>query len=141
MNESDDMRPSLPRKGGERGGARLKFIIVLAMLAILISSALQYVPVAVQAYQYRDLMQQTVDKALMMGKTPDWVNSQLRASAKDYGVPPNANIIAAPRENRIEARAQFTRPVPLPGGGPLALYNYQYNFDQTVKSMDAVTLK
>jgi len=116
-------------KAGERGGARLKFLITLLVLAVVGYTASQYVPVALHAYQFKDFMQQTVDKATFgQTQSSEWVQAQLKASGVDYDVPPDANITAIRRDGRMEARVQYTRPIPLPG------YVYQYNFDHTARS-------
>jgi len=117
-------------QSGERGGARLKFLVVISLIAAAAYAGYQYVPVAYQAHLFKDLMQQSVDKAAVMGYTGDWVKNQLKASAKDYDVPPNANVTAAQRDGRIEARVQFTRVI------PLLVYTHQYSFDYTVKSTE-----
>ncbi len=74
-------------------------------------------------------MQQTVDKATYgQTQSSDWVRAQLKASAAEYDVPTDATITATQRDGRIEARVQYTRPIPLPG------YVYQYTFDHTARS-------
>ncbi len=112
----------------ERGGARLKFLIVIALVALIFYAGYQYVPVALQAYQYKDFMQQSVDKAAAMGQTDDWLATQLRATGGDYGVPPDASITVTHREGRLEARVQYVHQIQLPG------YTYQYDFDHTATS-------
>ena len=117
----------------ERGGARLKFLIVVALIAFVAHAGYQYVPVAVQAFQYKDVMQQSVDKAVALGKSGTWVGEQLRASASSYGVPVSAIIAPIQHDGRMEVRVQYTRPIKLPG------YTYQYNFDHTAKSTEFLT--
>ncbi len=116
-------------KTGEYGGASLKFLVTLFVLAVIGYTASQYVPVALHAYQYKDFMQQMVDKATYgQTQTSEWVQTQLRANAADYDVPPDATITATKRDGRMEARVQYTRAIPLPG------YVYQYTFDHTARS-------
>jgi hypothetical protein len=120
----------------ERGEARVKFLVTIVLLAVVAYVGYQYVPVAIRAYQFKDLMQQTVDKAVYASAQRDeWIKTQLRASCKDFNVPPDAVITTAQRDGRVETRVQFTRPIPLP------FYIYQYNFDHTVKSTDMFTTK
>ncbi len=121
---------------GERGEGRLKFIVVLAILAVIGYSLYQYVPVAIQAYQYKDIMQQTVNTAAMQPQTtPDNLKKTLIDRAKEYGAPPTTQVEVSLQDGRWLARVQYTRDVPLP------FYTYQYNFDTTVKSFDPATLR
>ena len=116
------------RAAGERGGARLKLLIFLTVAALIGYSLYQYVPVALQGYQFRDYMQSIVDRGALTGQTAAWVESQLRAAGEEYGVPREATISAQQREGRLEAHARFTRPVALP------FYVYEYTFEHTVRS-------
>ena len=118
-----------PRRCVERGASRLSLLIVLAVLALAGYAAYNYVPVAYNAYLYRDFMQQTVNKAAYPpGQTGEWVEAQLRAVAKDYDLPPGAEVTAQNESGRMAARVRFERPVQMPG------FTYQYKFDHTARS-------
>ena len=132
MDQSCGTRPFSGRRN-ERGGSRFNLLLIMAILAVVGYSGYQYVPVAIQAYQFKDLMRQEVNKASQMGRPGEWVVSQLRANASSYGVPDNALITAGQRDGRMEAKVQFTRPIPLPG------YTYIYNFNHSVQSTDFLT--
>jgi hypothetical protein len=119
----------------ERGEARVKFLVTIVLLAVVAYAAYQYVPIAIRAYQFKDFMQQTVDKAAALGQGGEWVKTQLKASYADFSVPPDATVNSTQRDGRMEVRVQFTRPI------PLLFYTYQYNFDHTVKSTDMFTPK
>ena len=127
MKSSQDICRSR-RRSDERGGARLNFLIALAIIATVAYVAYQYVPVAYQASLFKVYMQDTVDKAVATGKPASWVQTELKASADDYGVPPDAVFKVEQRAGRLEVNARWTRPIPLPG------YIYHYTFDHTVKS-------
>ncbi|HEX8773614.1 MAG TPA: hypothetical protein VF735_08375 [Pyrinomonadaceae bacterium] len=114
---------------GERGGTRLKFLIVIIVLAVVAYCGYQYIPIAYQAYLFKDYMQQTVDKAVGTGQNVAWVETQLREGSKPYGLT-NPEVKASMRDGRMEARVRFTRPVAMP------FYTYQYNFDHTVRSTE-----
>ncbi|HEV2912155.1 MAG TPA: hypothetical protein VGX92_02460 [Pyrinomonadaceae bacterium] len=129
MHQSKASRAASERRA-ERGGTRLKFLIVVILLAAVAYAGYQYVPVAYQAYLFKDYMQQNVDKAAAMGQPADWVVTQLKAGGAEYGVPANAEIKVEPRNGRMEARVRFARLVPLP------FYTYQYDFDHTVRSSE-----
>jgi hypothetical protein len=121
--------------GNERGSARLKFIIVMVVFAIVVYVGYLYIPVAVDAYYFKDVMQNKVDMAATQGYETTWVKEQLEKSKAEYHVPPEANITPARNENRIEVRVQFTRPISFPG------YTYNYDFDYTAKSTNFLIVK
>ena len=118
----------------ELGGARLKFLIVAAIIIAGAYSAYQFIPIAYQAYQLKDLMQHDVDTAVALGKSPDWIKDQLVKSSADYGIPQNAVITPTQQDNRMEVRVQFTQPVEFPG------FVYDYEFDHTAKSSTFLTV-
>lgn len=118
----------------ERGAARLKFIIVIALTALVVYMALQYVPVAYQAYGYKKLMQDTVNTASMMAHSGEWVKTQLKASAGEYSVPPDVEITPMPRDGRMEVTVKYSRSINL-----LPIWTYRYNFEETVKSTQALS--
>lgn len=132
MSGSCDKR-SIADRRSERGEARVKFLITIGVLAIVAYGGYQYIPVAINAYQFRDYMQQSVDKAVAIGQGGEWVKTQLKGSFPSFNVPPEATITTAQRDGRLEATVQFTRPIQLP------FYTYEYNFDHTVKSTDMLT--
>jgi hypothetical protein len=115
-------------RASEQGGARLKFLIVIAIIAAAVYAGFQFIPVAYQAYRLRDLMQNEVDTAAAMGKPPSWVKDQLVKSSTDYGIPPDATIEPQSQDNRVEVKVRFTKPIEFPG------YVYLYEFDHTAKS-------
>jgi hypothetical protein len=123
---------------GERGAARLKFIVVLAVVVLVAYMGVQYVPVAFQAYQFKKVMDDNTEMASAGGKSVEWLKSQIRASANDYSVPPDSLKITEPvvRDGRIEVTAQFTRPVNI-----LPFWTYNYNFEHTAKSSTFFTPK
>ncbi|HEX8098174.1 MAG TPA: hypothetical protein VF507_09065 [Pyrinomonadaceae bacterium] len=122
-------------KKGERGGARLKFLLVMAVIAVCAYVAYLYIPVAYQAYLFKDAMQTAVDKAAVMGQNEGQLKEQLRADGREHEVPTDARITVENRDGRLYARVQYARPISFPG------YNYQYNFDYTAKSTELFTSK
>ena len=114
---------------GERGGARLNFILVAVAIALAGYSAYNYAPVAYDAFLFKDFMQETVNKAAYPpGQTNEWVAQQLRAAARDYGLPPDTTVSVQKEEGHITARVQWSRSIQLPG------YTYEYKFDHTARS-------
>ena len=120
---------------GQRGSARLKFIVVIAVIAVVVYTGYLYVPVAYDAYYFKDVMQNKVDMAATQGFETAWVTDQLVKSRSEYHVPPEAIITPARNENRMEVRVQFTRPISFPG------FTYNYEFDYTAKSTTFLTIR
>lgn len=114
----------------EMGGARLKFLVVIIVLGAISYAGYQYIPVAYNAYLFRDLMQQKVNAAVALGYPPTWVKDQLLKSAPEYKLPPDLEITPEVQGQRMEVRAQFNQPIEFPG------YTYNYSFDHTAKSTD-----
>ena len=123
------------RRSGERGSANLKFVMVMGLLGAAAYAGYLYIPVAFQANAYKDLMQHYADVAVTQGHPPSWAGEQLLKSGVEYDVPPNAIITPTRRNNRVEIRVQFVRPIDFPG------YTYNYEFDQTVRSTAFLAFK
>ena len=119
----------------ERGGARLKFIIAITVFAVVVYIGYMYVPVAVDAYYFKDAMQNKVNAAATQGYETNWVKDQLEKSKPEFNVPPEAIITPARQDNQMQVRVQFTRPISFPG------YTYNYDFDYTAKSTNFLTVK
>jgi hypothetical protein len=113
---------------GERGGARLNFMIVIAIIAALGYLGFQGFPVVYQAHNFETFMQDTVDTAAITDKKPEWVEQQLKTALPDYNVPPEAVIRSTISRGRMEAHVQFTRTI------PLIVTQYKYDFDKIVRS-------
>ena len=124
----------LPRHS-ERGGARLKLIIFLAIVAIVFYVGYMYIPVALDAYYFKDAMQNKVNLAVAQGQDGAWLAEQLSKSKSEYNVPDDAVITPALKEGRMEVRVQFTRPISFPG------YTYNYDFDYTAQSASFLSVK
>jgi hypothetical protein len=117
----------------ERGGARLKLIVFLAIFAIIMYAGYLYIPVAIDAYYYKDIMQNMVNQAAAQGSDANWVRDQLRKNAPDYHVPPEATIDATVQDKRVQVHVKFTRPVATP------IYTFNYEFDHTAASTTFLT--
>jgi hypothetical protein len=119
----------------ERGGARLKFVIVAAIIGIVTYISYMCIPVFYQAYQIKDLMKHEVDTAVALAKPTTWVVEQVMRQGPDYGLPKDAVITPAVQDGRVELRVQYHQPIEFPG------YVYDYNFDYTAKSSSFLTTK
>ena len=119
----------------ERGGARLKFVVLVLIIGSVAYAGYLYFPVQFDAYRFKDLMQHDADVAATQGYPVSWVSDQLKKILADYNVPSNAIITPGQQDNRVFVRVQFTRPIEFPG------YTYQYEFDHTARSTDFLTVK
>lgn len=128
-------KKAFPYRQGERGGARLKFIIAITVFGAVVYGGYLYLPVAYDAYYFKDVMQNKVDMAVTQGYEPAWVKDQLVKSGPEYHVPADAIITPTQQDNRVEVRVQFSRPIQLPG------YTYSYDFDYTAKSTAFLAIK
>ena len=116
------------RKSSERGSGRLQFLIVMTVIVAVAYAGYLYVPVSFRAHTYKDLMQHYADVAATQGYAPSWAGEQLLKSSAEYDVPQNAIITPIRRDERVEVRVQYVKPIEFPG------YTYNYEFDHTVKS-------
>jgi hypothetical protein len=123
------------RRSNERGSARLNFLLVILVVASVGYAGYLYIPVAYDAYLFKDLMQHDADVAASNGYQPVWVSDQLKKSLAEYNIPANAVISSVAKDGRIEVRVQYSRVVPFPG------YPYVYEFDDTVKSTAFLVFK
>ena len=128
------IQPTVQRKS-ELGGARLKLVIALAIIAIVVYAGYLYLPVAIDAYYFKDAMQNKVNLAAAQGYDTAWVSDQVSRSKAEFHVPEDAVITPAQKEGRMEVRVQFTRPISFPG------FTYNYNFDYTAQSTSFLTIK
>jgi len=119
----------------QSGNSRLKFLLVMAIILSLAFVAYKMMPIAYNAYVFKDYMQHTVDVAATMGYQPGAVRDQLTKSLSEYEIPETAVISPANRDGRIEVRVQFSIPVEFPG------YTYEYQFDHTARSTPFLSMK
>lgn len=122
-------------RNSESGSARLKLIIFLMVFGLIIYVGYMYIPVSLDAYYFKDAMQNKADQGAAQGRDSAWVREQITKSAPEYHVPANAEITVGQSEQRMEVRVKFTRPISFPG------YTYNYEFDHTVKSSTFLTAK
>lgn len=115
-------------RDNERGAARLNFAIIAAVIAITVYAASQYLPVMYNATLLKDLMNNRVENAAVLGRPADWVTNEIKRGAPELGVPPNAVIQTLQRDGRLESRVTFTTPIKFPG------FTYEYKFDHTARS-------
>jgi hypothetical protein len=118
----------------ERGAASLRMVIVLLVVALVGYMCFQYIPVAYQARSFKNFMNEKVtasaeNPAIPTEQKGTTVENQLKSSAKDYGVPPDAKMSHIYQNGGLQVTVQFTRQINLLPG-----FAYQYKFDYTAKS-------
>lgn len=118
---------------GEHGSARLKLIVFIIIFAVIIYAGYLYIPVAVDAFYFKDVMQNMVNQATAQGNSTSWLRDQLVKSEPDYHVPPEAVITPTVEDKRMSVRVQFTRPI------SFTVYTYNYEFDFTAQSTTFLT--
>src|SRR2546423_6141402 len=125
--------PETTNLNNDRGSARLKLIVFIIVFGVIIYAGYLYIPVSVDAYYFKDVMQNMCNQAAAQGNDGNWVREQLVKSEPDYHVPPDAAITPTVQDKRVQVRVQFTRPISLPG------YTYNYEFDYTARSTTFLT--
>jgi hypothetical protein len=126
---------TLLKKRSERGGAQLKLIIFIAVVAVAAYVGYMYIPVAVDAYYFKDAMQNKVNLAAAQGYDTSWLADQVSKSKGEFHVPAEAVITPSQNEGRMQCRVQFSRPISFPG------FTYNYDFDYTAQSTSFLTVK
>jgi len=130
------MNKNTGSRSSEQGGARLKFLIVAAIIGSVAYAGYQLIPIFYRDYQIKDLMQNDVNTAANLGKPASWIKDQLVKNSEEYGIPADAIITPEQQQdNRLEVRVQFTLPVEFPG------YVYNHEFDYTARSATFLTIK
>jgi hypothetical protein len=119
----------------ELGGARLKLVIVLVIIAVVAYVGYLYIPVAVDAYYFKDAMQNKANLAAAQGYDASWLSDQVSKSRAEFRVPDDAVITSAQKDGRMEVRVQFTRPISFPG------FTWNYDFDYTAKSTSFLSVR
>jgi len=119
----------------EQGGAHVKLIIFIAVVAVTVYAAYMYIPVAVDAYYFKDAMQNKVNLAAAQGYDTAWLADQVSKSRGEFHVPDDAVITPSQNEGRVQCRVQFSRPISFPG------FTYNYDFDYTAQSTSFLTVK
>lgn len=120
---------------GERGGSRLKFLIVVVIIGIAAYAGYLYIPVQFDAMRFKDLMQHDADVAATQGYPITWVTDQLKKSLAEFNIPADATITPSQQDNRMAVRVQYTRHI------EFFVYTYEYEFDHTARSTAFLTIK
>jgi hypothetical protein len=128
MKPSVEPPPPTAVRASERGGARLNFVLVMAVIAALAYVGWQFVPAQYHAVAFRRFEEETLNTAVETGKSPAWIEQQLRENFEEHGVPEDATVKVSRDGKRLEASVRYTRPI------SLLVTEYNYEFDVTAHS-------
>ncbi|HEY9285991.1 MAG TPA: hypothetical protein VIP46_21250 [Pyrinomonadaceae bacterium] len=132
MKQSGEPQPADAR-ARERGGSRLNFLLVMAVIAALVYVGGQYVPARYRAWRFERFMQETVEDAVASGKTPTWVEQQFRQNFEEHGLPEDATVEVGRDGRRMKASVRYATPI------SLLVTEYEYDFDVSVRSVRVAT--
>jgi hypothetical protein len=125
------MKDTMNKANCERGGASVKFLLVLIVLFLFINAGYNYIPMAYEAQSFKQEMDTSVVQALAMPGSMDAVattKSRIQRAAAANNLPPDAFIEVKQINNVYQARVYYLKQVKLL---PFNLYNYTYQFDHT----------
>ena len=118
-------------RDAERGGAGVKFLLVLLALVLTANAAFNYIPVAYQGENFKQEMQTLVIQGMALppnsGNPVEVLKAKLARAAKDYDLPPVA-IDVRQVNNVTTAHVRYSKEVNVL---PFGIYNYNYEFDHT----------
>lgn len=125
------IKNDLKDRSSERGGAGLKFLIILFVIVLAANAGFNYVPVAYEAESFRTEMGTAVLQGMALaGKVTPIENVKVRVqkAAVANDVPADAVIDVRQAGNVITAHVTYEKQVSLL---PFGIYRYTYRFDHT----------
>lgn len=125
------MKNIMNEQNPERGGASVKFLLILVALFLIANAGYNYIPVAYEAQDFKQEMETAVVQAMALSGGSDPISvtkSRIRRAATANGIPENIFIDVKQVNNVMQARAYYLKQVKLL---PFGLYDYTYQFDHT----------
>ena len=125
------IKSDLKDRSSERGGAGVKFLIILTVLVLAGNAGFNYVPVAYDAESFRTEMGSAVLQGMALaGKVTPIENVKVRVqkAAVANDIPADAVIDVRQAGNVITAHVTYEKQVSLL---PFGIYRYTYRFDHT----------
>jgi hypothetical protein len=125
------MKEVIKKSGSERGGAGVKFLIVVVVLYLIGNAGYQFIPVAYAGESLKQDMQTAVVQGLALpGRMSpvDTVRAKIQNAVTSNNVPDDALVEVKQVNNIIQAHVMYTKDVPVL---PFGIYNYHYQFDHT----------
>lgn len=118
-------------RASERGGASLKFLIVVIVIIIVANAGYNYIPVAYEGESYKQEMQTAVVQGMALPQTAgnpvDVMKARLKRIAVDSQIP-QPLIDVRQTNNVMTAHVKYSKEVSIV---PFGIYNYNYEFDHT----------
>jgi len=109
---------------GERGEGRLGTLVGLVVLALTIYLAFKFIPVMVNAYAFRDYIEQETRFAALRNRDEEVVKRVLR-KAEELELPVSNKSIKVNRtQSRFDIVVKYTVPIETP------VYVYNWMFDE-----------
>jgi hypothetical protein len=125
------MKKDLKNRSSERGGAGVKFLLVLLVLFLIGNAGYHFIPVAYAGESLKQDMQTAVVQGLAApgrGSPVDLVKRKILISAESNNIPQDVIVEVKAVNNIVQAHVAYTKEVPVL---PFGIYNYQYEFDHT----------
>lgn len=118
-------------RDAERGGASVKFLIIVTALILIARAGYNYIPVAYEAQDLKQEMDTAVVQSMALGNGQDAVGitkTKLQHVIIANDIPTNAVVEVKQINNLCQARVAYNKQVELL---PFGLYSYVYQFDHT----------
>ena len=126
------MKKSIKNRKSERGGAGVKVMIVLLLLALAFNAGINYVPTAYDGENLKQEMQTVVVQGSALPnisqKPVDVVKNRLQKVLSDNNIPADAFVEVKQIKGVMQARVAYTKQVNML---PFGIYKYNYQFDHT----------
>lgn len=112
---------------GEAGEGRAGTLFALAVLALGIYLGVKFVPVMINAYAFRDYLEEQARFAALPHHDDEMVRNNILAKARELELPVGAKDVLVNRtSSHIDIRAQYTVPVETP------VYTYNWKFSESI---------
>ncbi len=117
---------------GERGGAGVKFLLVLTIMIVVGHALINYIPVAYSAESMKSDMQTAVVQGMAAparaGTPNDFITLKLKRAVEANDLPKDTFIEVKQNGKITQARVYYIQTVNLL---PFGMYKYTYLFDHT----------
>jgi len=111
---------------GERGEGRFGTFLALLMVLLGIYLGVKCVPVMINAYAFRDFLEEEARYAPMR-KSDDESRARILRKARELELPVSAKAIQYEKtSSRIVIKVKYTVPIETP------VYTYRWNLDETI---------